>query len=459
MTVLPAEWLDQMDVVSVDSHESYRSALTNPHPRTGAPSPLAATTMVVDPFHIVRLANAAVTKCRTRVQRETLEHRGWKGDPLDDIRKLLLMGAERVDDRGWECIHAALDAGDPDDVLAAAWTGKEKVRDIYLTDDPDEAAAELDDAIAWCSDPDSGPELVTLLKTLRRWRIEIVNHHRTGAPNGPVEAANLLIKQIKRHGRGFQNLKELPAPHPPRRRLTPARDSPGHETPTTPSQLSRVGPVITTLQELPAVGGRIGRNIDVFVNGGAHHTHDEIIGAVGTIHLHGHPDRPCAGHRRRAPHPQTLARPQHRRSAQPLRHHRQRHRPTSQRRRHRTGQHRGRLRNPDASPATSPAGTVTEFRLATGRAGSKTGRLWIDVEVWQQDPLLLDSGAPIGHVGHLVFRRNHGNRSGYYVDASEIATPVFGGPLDRNIHQERDRAPSLPLMPAGNPSCRSWAVS
>jgi hypothetical protein len=31
--------------------------------------------------------------------------------------------------------------------------------------------------------------------TLRRWRIEIINHHRTGDSNGPTDAMNLLIKQ------------------------------------------------------------------------------------------------------------------------------------------------------------------------------------------------------------------------------------------------------------------------
>ena len=40
---------------------------------------------------------------------------------------------------------------------------------------------------------------------LRRWRTQILAHHRTGASNGPVEAANLLIKQVKRSGRGFRN--------------------------------------------------------------------------------------------------------------------------------------------------------------------------------------------------------------------------------------------------------------
>lgn len=76
--------------------------------------------------------------------------------------------------------------------------GKEKVRDVYLTDDEDVAAERLDEAISWCAAAESGPELRRLLKVLRRWRNEILAHHRTGASNGPVEAVNLLIKQVKR---------------------------------------------------------------------------------------------------------------------------------------------------------------------------------------------------------------------------------------------------------------------
>ena len=205
MAAMPASWLDHIEVVSVDPHEGYRSAVTNPHPATGLASPLADVTVVVDPFHIVRLANAAVTRARQRVQQDTLEHRGWKGDPLYDIRRLLLVGAERLDQRGWQRIHAALDAGDPDGQVQDAWVAKEKVRAVYATDDPDVAEAALDDAIDWCTSPEAGPELARLAKTLRRWRHQILAHHTTGASNGPVEAANLLIKQVKRSARGFRN--------------------------------------------------------------------------------------------------------------------------------------------------------------------------------------------------------------------------------------------------------------
>lgn len=167
----------------------------------------SGVTVVVDPFHVVRLANAAVTACRQRVQQETLEHRGWKGDPLYDVRKLLLLGAERVDDAGWARIHAALNAGDPNDEVRDCWVAKEKIRSVYATDDPDAAAELLNDAIDWCTAAESGPELRRLAKMLRRWRAEILAHHTTGASNGPVEAANLLIKAVKRSGRGFRKMR------------------------------------------------------------------------------------------------------------------------------------------------------------------------------------------------------------------------------------------------------------
>jgi transposase len=196
---MPGSWRDAVQVVSVDPHEGYRKAVTDT-------MLLRDVALVVDPFHIVRLANMAVTRCRQRIQQDTLGHRGWVRDPLYATRKLFLLGAERVDETGWERIWASLADGDPDGELQDTWVAKEKVRDIYLTDDPVLAEVALDDAIAWCTAPEAGPELRRLAKTLRRWHAQILAHHTTGASNGPVEAANLLIKQVKRSGRGFRNL-------------------------------------------------------------------------------------------------------------------------------------------------------------------------------------------------------------------------------------------------------------
>jgi len=204
MAEMPATWLARIEVVSVDPHEGYRSAVVNPTPATSRPSPWAEATIVVDPFHVVRLANQAVTKCRQRIQQDVLGHRGHKDDPLYRIRRLLLVGAERLDERGWERLHEGLNRGDRLDQVLDAWTAKEKVRDVYLTDDPELAAERLDDAIAFTAASDV-PEVKTLGKSLRRWRTAILAHHTTGASNGPTEAVNLTIKAVKRCGRGFRN--------------------------------------------------------------------------------------------------------------------------------------------------------------------------------------------------------------------------------------------------------------
>lgn len=82
------------------------------------------------------------------------------------------------------------------------WLAKESVRDVYLTDDPAEAAVLLNKAIAGCLE-DEVPEIRALGNTLRRWRNEILAHHRTGASNGPTEGLNLLVKKVKRCGHGF----------------------------------------------------------------------------------------------------------------------------------------------------------------------------------------------------------------------------------------------------------------
>ena len=76
------------------------------------------------------------------------------------------------------------------------------MRDVYLTDDPAVATVLLDKAIADCL-ADEVPEVRSLGNTLKRWRSEILAHHRTGASNGPTEGLNLCVKKVKRAGHGF----------------------------------------------------------------------------------------------------------------------------------------------------------------------------------------------------------------------------------------------------------------
>jgi transposase len=190
----PEEWLAGIGTVSIDLTDSYRSGLS-PH--------LDHATRVADPFHVVRVANRCLDKVRRRVQNETLHHRGRKTDPLYKIRKLLLKGSERLDEKGTDRMLLGLRVGDPWNEVAGAWLAKESVRDIYLVEDHADAALLLDKAIAGCTEDDVA-EIQSLGRTLRRWRSEILNHHTTGASNGPTEGLNLVIKKVKRAGHGFR---------------------------------------------------------------------------------------------------------------------------------------------------------------------------------------------------------------------------------------------------------------
>jgi transposase len=192
----PEAWLAAVHTVAIDPHRGYAN---------GVAERLAHATLVVDPFHAVRLANMAIDDVRRRVQQDTLGHRGRTGDPLYGIRRLLLRANERLSDHARSRIEAGLDAGDPLDEVLDAWLAKEALRHSYAADTMVEAARRFD-AFVREAKSSSVPELHRLAKTMSRWRTEILAHHRTGASNGPTEAVNHLIKKVLRVAHGFRNL-------------------------------------------------------------------------------------------------------------------------------------------------------------------------------------------------------------------------------------------------------------
>lgn len=84
-------------------------------------------------------------------------------------------------------------------------------------------------------------------------------------------------------------------------------------------------------------------------------------------------------------------------------------------------------------------GTVHCFRLASGRAGSKTGRLWIDVEHWvPQDHCALDaltreSVTVAGHLDYRSARRGPGEACGpgIYVRADRVSPSQVAAALNQ----------------------------
>ncbi len=68
---------------------------------------------VVDPFHVISLANRSLDAVRRRVQHEQTGHRGRRDDPLYRVRRVLLRGEEKLDQGGITAPVVATHPGRP----------------------------------------------------------------------------------------------------------------------------------------------------------------------------------------------------------------------------------------------------------------------------------------------------------------------------------------------------------
>ena len=192
------EWRARIRWATLDLSGPYRAVFD---------TMLPDATQVADPFHVVKLANTKLDECRRRVQDETMGHRGRKDDPLYRCRRLLTRADERLDERGRTKLLGLLDAGDPHGEVRTAWHAKEVVRSIYDHHDPD-LAVEFVDRLGHDLQDESCPiEVRSLGRTLIRWRDQIAAWHQAHVTNGPTEAANNLIKRIKRVAFGFTRFR------------------------------------------------------------------------------------------------------------------------------------------------------------------------------------------------------------------------------------------------------------
>ena len=191
-------WLDNIGWATLDLSGPWRLAFT---------TMLPDATQVADPFHLVKLANTRLDEVRRRVQHETLGHRGHKDDPLYRSRRLLTKADERLGDKGRSKLVGLLEAGDPQGEVRMAWHAKEVVRSIYDHTDPALALEFVTRLGTDLQDQTCPPEIRQLGRTITKWRTQIAAWHHAHVSNGPTEAANNLIKRVKRVAFGFTSFQ------------------------------------------------------------------------------------------------------------------------------------------------------------------------------------------------------------------------------------------------------------
>ena len=153
------------EYVAIDPAAVYAKAVRTP-------GLLPHATLVVDHFHLVQLANVAVTKVRRRVTWELKDRRGGKIDPEWANRKRLLTGRKRLSHRNFTRMWNALIDEDPSQQILATYIGKEELRTLLSTvrvgGDPHLTRHRLHNFFAWCADSEI-PELLTLATAVETW--------------------------------------------------------------------------------------------------------------------------------------------------------------------------------------------------------------------------------------------------------------------------------------------------
>ena len=135
----PKSWKERIRFGALDMSATYAAVYSVMLPKAA---------QVVDPFHVISLANRALDAVRRRVQTEQTGHRGRRDDPLYRARRVLLRGEEHLDAAATERLWSLLALGDPGAEVAIAYRVKERLRDFYRTRDPDEATSDAQRARA-----------------------------------------------------------------------------------------------------------------------------------------------------------------------------------------------------------------------------------------------------------------------------------------------------------------------
>lgn len=165
---------------------------------------LPRTAVAVDHFHLVSLANQALTEVRQQLAHQVRGRRGRAVDPAWAHRMLLLRAGDTLTENARARLDKVFATDDPTGKLKAAWDVKEQVRVLLRTgslEDAELAKEHLEELVQ----ASKQPETTRLWRTICRWWKEIEVLIVTGATTGKVEANNTSIKHIKRTARGYRN--------------------------------------------------------------------------------------------------------------------------------------------------------------------------------------------------------------------------------------------------------------
>jgi transposase len=196
----PAAWRDQIRYVAIDMCTVFVSAVRRylPHAQ-----------IVVDHFHVVKLANDTVAEVRRRVSTVLRGRRGRASDPEWKIRNLLGRNREDLSPRAFAKLwNTLVDLGDPGLTILKTWIAKEELRRLLALagTHPDRSVIShrLYRFFTWCADA-GVPELERLAATIETWWPCLEAFLHTKITNAKSEGYNRVVKLDARNAFGYRN--------------------------------------------------------------------------------------------------------------------------------------------------------------------------------------------------------------------------------------------------------------
>jgi transposase len=170
---------------------------------------LPNATIVVDHFHVVKLANDVVAEVRRRIATGLRGRRGRKNDPEYAVRNLLRRNREDLSAKAFTKLwNTLIDLGAPGLTILKTWIAKEELRRLLAL-----ARSGVDRSVIshrlyrfyrWCADA-AIPELERLAGTIQTWWPAIEAFIQTGITNAASEGYNRVVKLDARNAYGYRN--------------------------------------------------------------------------------------------------------------------------------------------------------------------------------------------------------------------------------------------------------------
>ena len=196
----PAAWRDRIRYVTIDMCTIFVSAVRRvlPHAR-----------LVVDHFHMVKLAGDMVAEVRRRVTTTLRGRRGRDSDPEWKIRNLLGRNREALSPKAFAKLwNTLVELGEPGATILKAWIAKDKLRQLLALAGTHPARSVISHRLyrfyTWCADAGI-PELARLADTISTWWPCIEAFLETKITNAKSEGFNRVVKLDARNAFGYRN--------------------------------------------------------------------------------------------------------------------------------------------------------------------------------------------------------------------------------------------------------------